>query len=90
MKAAGNRLLIRLTKRVPDFPARVTMPYLCPVPADLPVAPEGVGAPLPGSGPYFIAEFVADSRVVLKRNPFYRGLEAPSPRRDSLRGRRRP
>ena len=74
VEAAGNKLIVRLTKRVPDFPARMTMPYLCPVPADLPVSPEGVGAPLPGSGPYYISEFVRNSRVVLKRNPYYRGL----------------
>jgi ABC-type transport system substrate-binding protein len=73
VKATGSHLIVRLTKRVPDFPARLTMPYLCPVPTDLPIAPEGVGAPLPGSGPYYVAEFVRNSLVVLKRNPFYRG-----------------
>ena len=72
-KAAGSQLIVRLTKRVPDFPARMTMPYLCPVPTDLPVDPEGVGAPLPGSGRYYVAEFVRGSRVVLQRNPYYRG-----------------
>jgi ABC-type transport system substrate-binding protein len=76
VRVVGNRLIIRLTKRVPDLPARMTMPYLCPVPTDLPVDPEGVGAPLPGSGPYYFAEFVRGSRVVLKRNPFYRGPRA--------------
>jgi len=76
VKAAGRRLIIHLTKRVPDFPARLTMPYTCPVPNDLPIDPEGVGAPLPGSGPYYIAEFVRGSRVVLKRNPFYGGRRA--------------
>ena len=59
VKAAGDRLIIRLTRRASDFPARMTMPYFCPVPKDLPIDPEGVGAPLPGSGPYYIAEFVA-------------------------------
>jgi peptide/nickel transport system substrate-binding protein len=71
--STGNKLIVRLTKRVPDFPARLTMPYVCPVPTDLPIDPEGVGAPLPGSGPYYISEFVRNSRVVLKRNRFYRG-----------------
>ncbi len=73
VRVVGDRLIIRLTKKVPDFPARMTMPYLCPVPTDLPIAPEGVGAPLPGSGPYYIAEFVRGSRVVLKRNRYYGG-----------------
>jgi ABC-type transport system substrate-binding protein len=73
VRAAGRRLIVRLTKKVPDFPARTTIPNLCPVPIDLPIAPEGVPAPLPGSGPYYVADFVRNSRVVLKRNPFYRG-----------------
>jgi peptide/nickel transport system substrate-binding protein len=76
VRAAGNRLMIRLTRSVPDLPARMTMPYTCPVPTDLPVDPEGAGAPLPGSGPYYFAEFVRGSRVVLKRNRFYRGSRA--------------
>ncbi len=76
VEAVGDHLIVRLRKRVPDFPARTTMPYLCPVPTDLPIAPEGVRAPLPGSGPYYVAEFARGSRVVLKRNPFYRGLRA--------------
>jgi ABC-type transport system substrate-binding protein len=45
----------------------------CAVPADLPITAEGVGAPLPGAGPYYIADFVSGQRLVLKRNPFYRG-----------------
>jgi ABC-type transport system substrate-binding protein len=73
VRAAGNRLIVRLAKKVPDFPARMTMPYLCPVPTDLRIEPEGVRAPLPGSGPYYVAEFVRGSRVVLQRNTFYRG-----------------
>jgi peptide/nickel transport system substrate-binding protein len=73
VRAAGDQLIVRLTKRVPDFPARMTMAYLCPVPTDLPIAPEGVGAPLPGSGPYYVAEFIRGDRVVLRRNRYYRG-----------------
>src|SRR5829696_4634301 len=34
IRAAGHRLIIRLRKRVSDFPARMTMPYFCPVPTD--------------------------------------------------------
>jgi ABC-type transport system substrate-binding protein len=76
VKGAGGQLIIRLTKKVPDFPARMTTPYFCPVQKDLPIKPEGVGAPLPGSGPYYVAEFVRGSRVVLDRNRFYRGPRA--------------
>src|SRR5262249_48851500 len=76
VSATGDRLVIRLTKRVPDFPARMTMPNFCPVPTNLPIAPEGVDAPVPGSGAYFVAEFVRGKQVLLKRNPFYRGSRA--------------
>jgi ABC-type oligopeptide transport system substrate-binding subunit len=41
--------------------------------ANLPIDPEGVGAPLPGSGPFYIAEFVRGSHVTLRPNRFYRG-----------------
>jgi len=73
VSAVGSRLTVRLTKRVPDFPARMTMPYICPVSTDLPIEPEGVPAPLPGSGRYYVADFVSGKRLVLKRNAFYRG-----------------
>jgi ABC-type transport system substrate-binding protein len=76
VKVSGNRLSITLTKPLPDLPARMTMPYLCPVPANLPIDPEGVGAPLPGSGPFYIAEFVRGSHVTLMPNRFYRGPRA--------------
>jgi ABC-type transport system substrate-binding protein len=76
IKAVGDELVIHLTKKVPDFPARLTTPYFCPVQKDLQLAPEGAGAPLPGSGPYYVAEFVRDSLVVLRRNPFYGGKRA--------------
>jgi ABC-type transport system substrate-binding protein len=76
VKVKGARLIVQLTTRVPDFPARVTSPYFCPVVPGLPLDPEGAGAPLPGSGPYYVSEFVRGSHVLLSRNPFYRGPRA--------------
>jgi peptide/nickel transport system substrate-binding protein len=70
----GNKLIVRLTHAASDFPARTTFPgVFCAVPTDLPISPEGVGAPLPGAGPYTITEFVPGQKLVLERNPFYRG-----------------
>jgi len=69
----GDRLVIRLSKRVPDFPARLTMPFFCPVPLDLPPDPEGLGAPFSGAGPYYIKRWDRDRELVAVRNPFYRG-----------------
>jgi ABC-type oligopeptide transport system substrate-binding subunit len=64
-------LQIRLTMPLGDFPQRLTLPFFCPVLPDTPVDPRGVDPA--GSGPYYIAEHVVNQRVVLKRNPFYRG-----------------
>jgi peptide/nickel transport system substrate-binding protein len=70
--ANGNRLVVRFTRPVADFPAQTTMPFFCAVPPTLPSDPEGVGA-FPGAGPYYISEYVRGRRVVLERNRFYRG-----------------
>ena len=65
-------LVIRTTKPVPDFVARLTMSFFCPVAVGTPIEPDGINDPA-GSGPYYVAERVVNRRMVLKRNPFYRG-----------------
>jgi ABC-type oligopeptide transport system substrate-binding subunit len=69
---SGNRLVIRLKRSVPDVPARTTMPFFCAVPPTLPSDPEGI-ASFPGSGPYYVAEYVRGQRIRLERNRFYGG-----------------
>ena len=66
------RLRIGLTKPLGVFTARLTMPFFCPLLPDTPIVPAGIDDP-PGSGPYYVAERVVNQRIVLKRNPFYRG-----------------
>ena len=66
------RLQIRLTRSVGDFTARLTMPFFCPIPPRTPFDRTLVDG-APGSGPYYIAERIPNQRVVLKRNPYYRG-----------------
>jgi ABC-type transport system substrate-binding protein len=73
VKVQGKKLVIRLTHAARDFPARMTAFPFCAVPADLPITPEGVGAPFPGAGPYYVAEFVSGEKIVLRPNPSYRG-----------------
>jgi ABC-type oligopeptide transport system substrate-binding subunit len=68
---APYRLRIHLTRPVGDFEARLTMPMFCPVPEGTPVV--AGGADVPGSGPYYVAERVPNRRLVLRRNPHYRG-----------------
>jgi peptide/nickel transport system substrate-binding protein len=70
--ATGNRLVIKLTRPTPDFPARMAATSFCAVPPNLPVDPEGVGA-FPAAGPYYVAQFIRDRRVVLLRNRYYAG-----------------
>ena len=71
--AQGYTLRIRLTHPAPDFPARLTQPYACAVPPALPATPDAVTAPASGAGPYYVAEFVRGSKLVLRRNPYYGG-----------------
>jgi ABC-type transport system substrate-binding protein len=73
VRVHGDKLIITLTHPARDFPARTAFSVFCAVPADLPVTAEGVGAPLPSAGPYTITDFVSGQKLVLKRNPFYRG-----------------
>jgi peptide/nickel transport system substrate-binding protein len=72
VKATGNRLVIRLTRPIPDFPARTTMLFFCAVPPRLPADPEGVDA-FASAGPYYVSRFTPGRKLVLRRNRFYRG-----------------
>jgi ABC-type transport system substrate-binding protein len=69
--ANGRVLRLRLTKPVPDLPARLSM--LCAVPPALAADPEGAKAPLPSPAPYYVSEYVPGQRVVMEENPYYRG-----------------
>jgi ABC-type transport system substrate-binding protein len=71
-------LRIRLTHRAPDLLARLAMPFFQAVSVNLPIDQEGVEAPLASGGPYFFREWTNDRRIVLGRNPYYRG---PRPHR---------
>ena len=64
------RLQVRLTRPVGDFTARLTLPFFCPVLPHTPIAELNDPA---GSGPYYVYDRVVNQRIVLKRNPFYRG-----------------
>src|ERR671925_219053 len=69
----ASTLRIRMSRRAPDLLARLAMPFFCGIPTNLPINPDGVGAPVVGSGPYFIKEWTQNRRIVLQRNRFYRG-----------------
>jgi ABC-type oligopeptide transport system substrate-binding subunit len=71
--ARGNTLVMRLTTAASDFLVRVAGPSFCVLPEGVPIDPEGVRAPVPAAGPYYIAKYVLGERVVLERNRFYHG-----------------
>ena len=81
LRAHGPMLEITLTKASPDFLARLSLPYFCPVPvgtpfvAGAPVRDNGVvgGGSISSAGPYFIAEYSNEQYVILRRNPHYGG-----------------
>jgi peptide/nickel transport system substrate-binding protein len=78
-KASGVKVLspyklrITLTKRAPDLLSRLAMPFFCPVATNMPINPDGVGAPVLGSGPYYIAKWEPKRTISLLRNRFYKG-----------------
>jgi ABC-type oligopeptide transport system substrate-binding subunit len=73
IRAVGKwRLQIRLTKSLPDFVARLTMPFFCPVRVGEAIEPDGVNNPL-GSGPYYVSERVVNRQITLLKNKFYKG-----------------
>jgi ABC-type transport system substrate-binding protein len=78
--AHGNTLSITLVRPAGDFLTRLSMDTFCPVPLGEPVPPpSGPAHPIPSVGPYYVSS-IESNRVVLERNPNYRG---PRPRRSA-------
>ena len=67
------RLRITLTKVAPDLLSRLGMPFFCAIPTNLPINPDGISAPVVGSGPYYIAKWEPKRAITLLRNRFYKG-----------------
>jgi peptide/nickel transport system substrate-binding protein len=78
-KASGVKVLspytlqIRLSKRAPDLLSRLAMPFFAPIPTNLPINPDGISAPVVGSGPYYIAKWEPKRSISMVRNRFYKG-----------------
>ena len=71
--AEGNTLRITLVQPEGDFLARLAMPFTCPLPLSVPVNPNGIDAPVPSAGPYYIAGWTRNREVLVKENPNYTG-----------------
>ncbi|HET9322950.1 MAG TPA: ABC transporter substrate-binding protein [Gaiellaceae bacterium] len=71
--ADGNTLRITLLRPAGNFLARLAMPFACPLPRSVPVDLDGVDAPVPSAGPYYIASWTRNREVLIKENPNYTG-----------------
>jgi peptide/nickel transport system substrate-binding protein len=71
--AHGDTLTITLLEPAGDFLGRVAMPFTCAVPLSLPIDPDGVPAPVPSAGPYYIAAWSPRQSILALRNPHYAG-----------------
>jgi len=70
---SATKLQVKLSRVAPDFLSRVAMAFFCPLPVGTPVVPEGLDAPVPGNGPYYIKEWVKGRSAIVARNPNYKG-----------------
>jgi len=74
----GDILSITLTRPAGDFLARLSLPFFAAVPIGTPIVSGGLQRPIPSAGPYYIEQKFQGERLVLERNPNYRG---PRPHR---------
>ena len=82
------RLQIRLTKPLGDFTARLTMPFFCPILPSTPIDPAGDQRPA-RVGAVLRRRADREPRIVLKRNPYYRGGRPANVDQSSGRSARR-
>jgi YVTN family beta-propeller protein len=71
--APGNDSVVtfHLTRPDPEFRHKLTMPFGFILPAGTPARPADV-RPLPATGPYMVAGYIRNHRLVLTRNPSFR------------------
>jgi peptide/nickel transport system substrate-binding protein len=69
----GDELRITLLQPAGDFLSRLAMPFACPLPLTVPVTPDGMAAPVPSAGPYYIESWTRNREIVVKENPNYTG-----------------
>jgi ABC-type transport system substrate-binding protein len=72
---AENDITLRITLHQPsaDLLARLTMPFFCPLPTSVLPDPDGIGAPVPSAGPYYLASWTPTQEIVVRENPNYSG-----------------
>jgi ABC-type transport system substrate-binding protein len=68
-----NTLTIRLDQPSGDLLSRLTMPFFCPLPTSVQIDPDGIDAPVPSAGPYYIESWTRTQEIVVRENPYYGG-----------------
>jgi ABC-type transport system substrate-binding protein len=81
VRVRASTLVLRLRRPAGDFLARLAMPFFCALPEGTPAARDGIDAPIPSAGPYYVASWQRNRSLVLRRNPFYRGHRPRRPAR---------
>ena len=71
--AGEHTLSFTLEQPASDLLARLAMPFACPLPAGTAISPNGMPAPVPSAGPYYIAQYTTAANMLLLRNPNYGG-----------------
>jgi ABC-type oligopeptide transport system substrate-binding subunit len=70
------RLQIRLSRPAPDILTRLAMPFFMAMDTSMGIDPKGQQAPIHTAGPYYIASYTPNQRLVVRKNPNYRGPRA--------------
>jgi peptide/nickel transport system substrate-binding protein len=68
----GSALRITLTRPAPDLLTRLALPFFQALDTAMGVEPKGAKAGFASAGPYYVASWTPNVRLVLKRNPHYK------------------
>jgi YVTN family beta-propeller protein len=68
----AGTITFKLTAPDPDFLYQLALPFASAVPSETPTRIGATGSLVPATGPYKVASFVPNRRVVLVRNPRFR------------------
>ena len=80
VRAAGQRLTLRLVKPDPTLLAQIAMPFFAAVKPNMPISPRGENV-YPSAGPYRIVSREPGRNLVLERNRQYKGNRPANPDR---------
>jgi ABC-type transport system substrate-binding protein len=80
VRAAGQRLIVRLIQADPTFLSQIAMPFFAAVKPNMPINAKGENV-YPSAGPYRIVSREPGRSLVLQRNAQYKGTRPANPDR---------